>query len=149
MQFQDIKTWLNQEFHYPVPEDYLSFLEQGDFTTTLRSYYIMDIENESVLEISEWFTYDNLSEIYHNCVKENLIEKYYLPVFDSCGCTVVINCNPQSDTYGQVFMRTPAGYYDETLQTNVYMELDFVAKTFDDLIHNLKSAEELEEMGIF
>ena len=148
MSFQDVLNWMKQEFCYPVPKDYLSFLEQGDFESTLRKNYIIDMENECVLEISEWFTYDNIAEIYKNCLSEKMIEKYHLPILDSCGCTVVLDCNNQSDSYGQVFLRTLAGYYDENLQENIYTELDFVAESFSEIINNLKSAEELEEMGV-
>ncbi len=148
MSYQDILNWIKQDFCYPVPEDYLYFLKSGDFESTLRKNYVIDRQSESVLEISEWFTYDNIPEIYKNCRKEKIIEKYHLPILDSCGCTVVLNCNPQNDSYGQVFSRTPTGYYDENLQDNVYLELDFVANNFSKIINNLKSTEELEEMGI-
>jgi len=67
---------------------------------------------------------------------------------DSCGCTIVIDCNPKGESYGQVFSRTPTGYYDENLQDNVYLELDFVAKSFSEIINNLKTTEELEELGV-
>lgn len=148
MSFQDVLIWIKQDFCYPIPDDYLSFLKSGDFESTLRKYYVIDLENESILEISEWFTYDNISEIYKNCREEKMIEKYHFPVLDSCGCTVVLDCNPQNDSYGQVFSRTPTGYYDENLQDNIYLELDFVANSFSDIINNLKSTEELEEMGV-
>ena len=148
MSFQDIFNWIKQEFCCPVPEDYLSFLKNGDFESALRKNYIIDREDEIVLEISEWFTYDNIPEIYKNCLSEKMIEKYHLPIFDSCGCTVVLDCNYQSGSYGQVFLRTPTGYYDENLQENIYLEFDFVASSFSEIINNLKSTEELEEMGI-
>lgn len=149
MLFQDFLNWIQLDFCYPVPDDYLSFLKNGDFESTLRKNYVINRESESVLEISEWFTCDNISEIYSNCYKERMIEKYLLPILDSCGCTVVLDCNPQNDSYGQVFLRTPTGYYDENLQDNVYLELDFIANSFSDIINNLKSYKELEEMGIF
>ena len=148
MTYRGVLSWIKQEFCYPVPKDYLSFLKSGDFQSTFRKNYIIDRESESVLEISEWFTYDNIPEIYKNCREEKMIEKYHLPIFDSCGCTVVLDCNSQNDSYGQVFSRTPTGYFDETLQENVYLELDFVADNFSEIINNLRSTEELEEMGI-
>ena len=109
--------------------------------------YVIDEEN--ALEISEWFTPDNIPSIYKNCCEEKMIEKYHLPILDSCGCTVVLNCDSGTDTYGQIYLRTPTGYYDEDLQKNVYDEMEFVAEKFTDLISNLKDAEQLEEMGIF
>lgn len=149
MLFQDFLTWIKQEFGYPVPKDYLSFVQKGDFISTLRKNYVIDRESESVLEISEWFTYDNVTEIYKNCLNEKMIEKYHLPILDSCGCTIVLDCNIKNHSYGQVFSRTPVGYYDENLQDNVYLELDFVANSFFEIINNLKTTEELEEIGIF
>ena len=78
-----------------------------------------------------------------------MIEKYHLPILDSCGCTVVLNCDSGADTYGQICLRTPTGYYDEDLQKNIYDKMEFVAEKFMDIISNLKDAEQLEEMGIF
>lgn len=148
MSFENILNRIKQEFCYPIPEDYLSFLRYSDFESTVRKNYVIDRENKNVLEISEWFTFDNIFEIYKNCIEEKMIEEYHLPIFDSCGCTVVLDCNPQGDSYGQVFSRTPIGYYDESLQDNIYLELDFIAPTFSEIISNLKSIEELKEMDI-
>ena len=78
-----------------------------------------------------------------------MIEKYHLPILDSCGCIAVLNCGSGADTYGQICLRTPTGYYDEDLQENVYDEMEFVADKFTDIISNLKNAEQLEKMGIF
>lgn len=122
-------------------------MEKGEFDSTVRKYYVIDEEN--ALEISEWFTSDNIPLIYKNCCEEKMIEKYHLPILDSCGCTVVLNCDSGADTYGQICLRTPTGYYDEDLQENVYDEMEFVAEKFTDIISNLKDAEHLEEMGIF
>ena len=140
-------AWAEQEFGYQIPQEYLNFLEKGEFDSTVRKYYVIDEEN--ALEISEWFTPDNIPSIYKNCCEEKMIEKYHLPILDSCGCTVVLNCDSGADTYGQICLRTPTGYYDEDLQENVYDEMEFVAEKFTDIISNLKDAEQLEEMGIF
>lgn len=148
MLFKEVLDWLNNEFKYPVPKDYLDFLSDGDFETTLRKNYIIDLDNESVLEISEWFTYDNLSLVYNNCLDEEMIEKFHLPIFDSCNCTIVLNCNKEDDSYGCVFLRSPVGYFDETLNKNVYTEFYLVARSFSEIMNKLKTTEELEEMGI-
>ena len=58
MTFENFMTWAEQEFGYRIPREYLSFLEKGDFDSTVRKYYVIDEEN--VLEISEWFTPDNI-----------------------------------------------------------------------------------------
>ena len=147
MVFNDFAKWLTQDFGYPVPDEYLSFLEKGDFISSFRKYYMIDSEN--IIEISKWYTHENISEIYRNCREEKMIDEYHLPIFDSCGCTVILNCNPQNDLYGQVFLRTPTGYWDENLKHNVYLELDFIATNFSKIINNFKSEEELEKMGIF
>jgi len=148
MLLKDVLDWLKNEFKYPVPDDYLSFLEKGDFVTTSRKNYIVNLEDENILEISEWFNYDNLSLVYNNCLEEEIIEKSHLPIFDSCNCTIVLDCNNENNSYGCVFSRTPIGHYDETLDKNVYTEFDFVAKSFSKIIENLKTVEELEVMGI-
>ena len=140
-------AWAEQEFGYQIPQEYLNFLEKGEFDSTVRKYYVIDEEN--ALEISEWFTPDNIPSIYKNCCEEKMIEKYHLPILDSCGCTVVLNCDSGADTYRQICLRTPTGYYDEDLQKNVYDKMEFVAEKFMDIISNLKDAEQLEEMGIF
>ena len=119
MEFREIDKWLKQVFEYPVPEDYFRFFQKGDFTSTARLYYIIDQDSETIAEISDWYTYDNIISVYNNCCEEKMIEKYHLPIFDSCGCTVVIDCNPDGSSFGQVFMRTPTGYFDEDLQENV------------------------------
>ena len=77
-----------------------------------------------------------------------MIEKYHLPILDSCGCTVVLNCDSGADTYGQICLRMPTGYYDEDLQENVYDEMEFVAEQFTDVIRNLNNAEQLEEINL-
>ena len=122
-EFENFMAWAEQEFGYQIPQEYLNFLEKGEFDSTVRKYYVIDEEN--ALEISEWF------------------------ILDSCGCTVVLNCDSGADTYGQICLRTPTGYFDEDLQKNVYDEMEFVAEKFMDIISNLKDAEQLEEMGIF
>lgn len=147
MTFENFVTWAEQEFGYRIPREYLSFLEKGDFDSTVRKYYVIDEEN--VLEISEWFTPDNIPEIYKNCCKEKMIEEYHLPILDSCGCIAVLNCDSGADTYGQIWLRAPAGYYDEDLQENVYDEMEFAAENFMEIFRNLKDAEQLEEMSIF
>lgn len=53
MLYEDIADWIEKEFCYPVPEDYLLFVRKGDFKSTLRKNYIIDKEEGSVLEISE------------------------------------------------------------------------------------------------
>lgn len=63
-----------------------------------------------------------------------MIEKYHLPILDSRGCTVVLDCNYQSSSYGQVFLRTPTVYYDENLQENIYLKFDFAAKIIRKLL---------------
>ena len=78
-----------------------------------------------------------------------MIEKYHLPILDSCGCIAVLNCDSGADTSGQIWLRAPAGYYDEDLQENVYDEMEFAAENFMEILCNLKEAEQLEEMGIF
>lgn len=138
--------WLKEDFGYSIPEDYLSFLEKGDFESSWRKYFVIDSEN--ILEISQWYTCERIPEIYKNCREEKMIEKYHLPIFDSCGCTVLLNCNSESDLYGQVFIRTPDGYWDENLKQNIYTELYFVAENFSKIINNLKSEEDLEELGL-
>ena len=71
---KDVLGWLKNDFSFPVPDDYLTFLKNGDFKTTLRKNYIIDLDSESVLEISDWFTYKNLSEVYSNSREEKMIE---------------------------------------------------------------------------
>lgn len=146
-EFENFMAWAKQEFGYLIPQEYLNFLEKGEFDSTVRKYYVIDEEN--ALEISEWFTPDNIPSIYKNCCEEKMIGKYHLPILDSCGCIAVLNCGSGADTYGQICLRTPTGYYDEDLQENVYDEMEFVAEKFTDIISNLKNAEQLEKMGIF
>lgn len=146
-EFENFMAWTKQEFGYVIPQEYLSFLEKGEFDSTVRKYYVIDEEN--ALEISEWFTPDKIPAIYKNCCEEKMIEKYHLPILDSCGCIAVLNCGSGADTYGQICLRTTTGYYDEDLQGNVYHEMEFVAEKFTDIISNLKNSEQLEEMGIF
>jgi len=148
MTYRDFLIWAEKEFGFSIPGEYLDFLKNGDFKSALRKNYVVDLESGSVLEISDWFICERVPEIYKNCRDEKLIEKYHLPIFDSCGCTVLLNCNPQSPEYGYVFSRASTGYYDEDLQENVYPELDFAAKSFSEIISNLKSTEELEELGL-
>lgn len=143
---QNFMEWADREFGYPIPQDYLSFLEIGEFEPAAGKYYVTDDGN--VLEISEWFTPDNIPAIYKNCRDEKMIEVYQLPVLESCGCTVVLSCNSDKDTYGHVLLRTSTGYYDESINENIYEEPEFVAESFTAVIHNLKDAEELEEMGL-
>lgn len=146
MSLNDALNWIKERFPYPVPEDYLSFLKDGDFVSTLRMYYVTD--DGTCMEISEWFNYDDIADIYKNCRDENMIEDYHLPVFDSCGCTAVLNCNKKSDLFGKVFLRTPDGYYDEDLKENIYEELMPAAESFSEILENLKTSDELEEAGI-
>lgn len=148
MQYSEVLKWITQDFAYPVPREYLDFLQKGDFVSTARLYYIVDRESETVLEISEWFTYENICSVHSNCCEERMIEKYHLPIFDSCGCTVVIDCNPDGRTYGQIFMRTPVGYYDDVLGGNVYLEFEHVADSFAGIMTQLHTIEELEDMGL-
>lgn len=147
MTFQNFIDWAKHEFNYPIPRGYLDFLEKGEFDSTERKYYVT--AEECVLEISEWLTPDNLPVVYKNCREEGMIEEYHLPVLESCGCIAVLNCNPEMDAYGQIFLSTPTGYYDESIDKNVYEEPQFIAKNFSAVICNLKYAEELEEMGLF
>ncbi|QDW74150.1 hypothetical protein FND36_08990 [Lachnospiraceae bacterium KGMB03038] len=146
-EFENFMAWAKQEFGCLIPQEYLSFLKKGEFDSTVRKYYVIDEEN--TLEISEWFTPDKIPAIYKNCCEEKMTEKYHLPILDSCGCVAVLNCDSGADTYGQIWLRTPAGYYDEDSQENIYDELEFVAEKFMDIISNLKDAEQLEEIGIF
>lgn len=146
MMRQNFKDWADREFGYPIPQEYLSFLEKGEPEPAGRKYYVTDEGN--ALEISEWFTPDNIPVIYKNCREEKMIEAYQLPVLESCGCTVVLSCNSDKDTYGHVLLRTSTGYYDESINENIYEELEFVAENFAVIICNLKDAEELEEMGL-
>jgi hypothetical protein len=148
MSYNDILKWLTKGFGYPVPAEYLSFLQEGDFVSTARMFYIIDRETETLLEISDWFTYDNLISVYRNCCDEKMIEKHHLPIFDSCACTVVIDCNPNAATYGQIFVRTPMGHFDEALRENVCFESSYVAKNFSAILSNLHTIEDLEKMGI-
>ena len=145
-EFENFMAWAKQEFGYLIPQEYLNFLEKGEFDSTVRKYYVIDEEN--ALEISEWFTPDNIPSIYKNCCEEKMIGKYHLPILDSCGCIAVLNCGSGADTYADLF-KDATGYYDEDLQENVYDEMEFVAEKFTDIISNLKNAEQLEKMGIF
>ena len=101
---QNFMEWADREFGYPIPQEYLSFLEIGEFEPAAGKYYATD--NGNVLEISEWFT------------------------------------------PGHVLLRTSTGYYDESINENIYEEPEFVAESFTAVIRNLKDAEELEEMGL-
>lgn len=143
---QNFMERADREFGYPIPQDYLSFLEIGEFEPAAGKYYATD--NGNVLEISEWFTPDNIPAIFKNCREEKMIEAYQLPVLESCGCTVVLSCNFDKGTYGHVLLRTSTGYYDESINENIYEEPEFVAESFTAVIHNLKDAEEQEEMGL-
>ena len=148
MLLEDVLHWLENEFRYPVPEDYLNFLISGDFTTTLRKNYIVDLDSKSVVEISEWFAYDSLSFVYNNCLEEEMIKEHQLPIFDSCGCTIILDCNDKGKSFGCVFSRSPVGYFDERLEKNVYTEFDSVSESFSEILTNLKTTEELEELGL-
>lgn len=148
MLLKDVLNWLEKDFGYPVPEDYLDFLRKGDFESSWRKYYVIDSEDDS-LEISDWFDYENLKLAYTSSLNEGIVEKYHLPIFDSCGMTVVIDCNKSGKTYGQIFARSQDGIYDDELDKNVYEDLEFVAISFSDIINNLKIQEDLEDMGIW
>ena len=63
-EFENFMVWAEQEFGYQIPQEYLNFLEKGEFDSTVRKYYVIDEEN--ALEISEWFTPDNIPLIYKN-----------------------------------------------------------------------------------
>mgnify|MGYP005782956567 FL=1 len=143
---QNFMEWADREFGYPIPQEYLSFLEKGELEPPGGKYYATD--NGNVLEISEWFTPDNIPAIFKNCREEKMIEAYQLPVLESCGCTVVLSCNSDKYTYGHVLLRTSTGYYDESINENIYEEPEYVAESFTAVIRNLKDAEELEEMGL-
>ena len=138
---------LPQEFSYPIPEDYLSFLKKGDFASTWRKYYVAD--EDRVLEISDWFPSERIPEIYRNCRGERIIDCCHLPIFDSCGCAVALNCDPQSDAYGNVFLCEPAGTFDEESGQMGSPLTELVASGFTEIMDNLKTGEALEEMGIF
>ena len=102
MVFNDFVKQLKHDFGYPVLDEYLSFLEKGDFMSSFRKYYMIDREN--IIKISQWYTYENIPKIYSNGREEKMIEEYHLPIFDSCDCTVILNCNPQTDLYGASFL---------------------------------------------
>lgn len=144
MLLKEVLEWLEDEFEYPVPQDYLDFLKQGDFESSWRKYYVIETQNES-LEVSDWFDYENLKLAYDSCLDEEIIEKYYLPIFDSCGMTVIIDCNNMGETYGQIFVSSTNEIYD----TEIDEAFEFVAEDFSELISNLKTEEEIEELGIW
>ena len=50
MTFENFMAWAKQEFGYQIPQEYLNFLEKGEFDSTVRKYYVIDEEN--ALEIS-------------------------------------------------------------------------------------------------
>jgi len=147
MLLKEVLDWLKNEFGQSVPDDYLSFLKQGDFKTTLRKNYIFKNATEDFLEISQWFTYDNLSFVYNNSLEEDIIEKFHLPIFDSCNMVVVINCNLESEYYGHIFVKDTEGLYDLDLNKDVN-EFKFVTSSFSEIIKNLKSTEDLENLGL-
>ncbi len=149
MTLNEVLNWLEKEFGYPVPEDYLNFLKKGDFESSWRKYYLIEKEEKEALEISSWFTYDLLAFVYGNCIGEGLIENRHLPIFDSCGMTVVIDCNKKGKTYGQVFVKAQDGFYDIDLEKNIYDDFEFVAISFLELISNLKTREGIQEMSIW
>ena len=68
MMRQNFKDWADREFGYPIPQEYLSFLEKGEPEPAGRKYYVTNEGN--ALEISEWFTPDNIPVIYKNCREE-------------------------------------------------------------------------------
>ena len=150
MILKETLNWLEKVYVYPVPKDYIEFIKIGDFESSCRKHYIVGNGDEGILEISEWFTPDILVFVYGNCIEEEIIKPHYLPIFDSCNLTVVIDCDPNAPTYGQVFTSSPDdGYFDVDLDKNVYEDLNFVAKSFLEIISNLKTTEELETMGVW
>ena len=52
-EFENFMAWTKQAFGCLIPQEYLNFLEKGEFDSTVRKYYVIDEEN--ALEISEWF----------------------------------------------------------------------------------------------
>ncbi len=145
MGLQNFKDWAAAWFAYPIPGEYLDFLEKGDFDTTVRKYYVTGEGN--ILELSEWFASDDLPEVYENCRKEKMIEEYHLPILDSCGCIAVLNCSRETGAYGQMFLQTSLGEYEEETGENIYERPEFIAGSFLDFLSGLHDAEELEEQG--
>lgn len=141
-------NWMKTVFGEDLPDDYVEFFKNGDFQSTLRKYYIVDQEAGNAVEISDWFTADTIASVYQNCVAERLLDPWFIPIFDSCACTVAIDCRADSETYHQLMMRVPTGYYDENFGVNVYDDMEFVAKNFSEFMNNLKTDEELEAMGL-
>ena len=141
-------NWMTTVFGAKLPDDYVAFFKDGAFQSTLRKYYIIDQEAGSAVEISDWFTADTIESVYRNCIAEGLFDSCFIPIFDSCGCTVAIDCDVNSKTYHQLMMRAPNGYYDENSGVNVYEDMEFVAENFTEFIENLKTAEDLEAIAL-
>lgn len=132
MDTTSITNWAAREFGHPIPQDYLSFLAACTAADSCRSYFITD--TVGTLELSKWFAPSDIPTIYRACLAEELIEECMLPILDSCGCVMMLNCDDASDTYGQALLQAPEGCYDEKLQKNTYAEPILLAQSFSELV---------------
>lgn len=130
--------WVAREFRHPVPSEYRDFLCRGAAPAQLepvvssRAYFVTGVGDE--YEVSEWFSAERIPDIYRCCRAEGLIAEHLLPIFDSCGCVAVLDCDERSNTYGCVLLQAPEGHFDEARQENVYEEPVLLARSFSDVL---------------
>lgn len=138
--------WVAREFRHPVPSEYRDFLCRGAAgahaapSVPSRAYLVTGGGDE--YEVSEWFSAERIPDIYRCCRAEGLIAEQLLPIFDSCGCVVALDCDEGSSTYGSVLLQAPEGYFDDARQENVYEEPVLLARSFSDVLAALGGAQD-------
>ena len=135
--------WVAREFRHPVPSEYRDFLRRGAAAAHAapvgpsRAYLVTGDGDE--YEVSEWFPAERIPDIYRCCRAEGLIAEPLLPIFDSCGCVAVLDCDERSNTYGRVLLQAPEGHFDEARQEYVYEEPVLLARSFSDVLAALSN----------
>ena len=139
----DFVDWVEREFRHPVPGEYRDFLCRGaagahaEPVTPSRAH--LGTADGDECEVSEWFSAERIPDIYRCCRAEGLIAEPLLPIFDSCGCVAVLDCDERSNTYGRVLLQAPEGHFDEARQENVYEEPVLLARSFSDVLAALSN----------
>lgn len=147
----DFVDWVEREFRHPVPGEYRDFLFRDAAAAHVKSVtpsraYLVTADGDEY-EVSEWFSAERTPDIYRCCRAEGLIAEQLLPIFDSCGCVVALDCDEHSSTYGSVLLQTPEGHYDEARQENVYEEPVLLARSFSDVLAALGGAQDVAGPG--